>query len=163
MQNIALVAAALACGFIFQVAWWRIRGPSLASISLLFALAFAGLSLACLRWGVQSVGLVDYARLTLFYVSIVLSYTILCSAVQARSPTLSIVTCIADYGENGCPDAELKRRFLAQDAIMDRLKLMEAGGLVAIAGGRCTLTGKGLLFARLFEFGARFFGLGKGG
>jgi hypothetical protein len=47
--------------------------------------------------------------------------------------------------------------------MMDRLRLMETSGLVHIADGRCTLTGKGLLFARLFEFGARVFGLAKGG
>jgi hypothetical protein len=163
MQNMAFVAIALATGFIFQVAWWRLRGPSLSSILFLFALVFAALSVAGLHWGILNPSPADYARLTLLYVSVVLSYTILCSAVEARSPSLGIITCIADYGKHGCPKDELIRRFIAEGAMIDRLRLMEDSGLVVIAGGRCALTRQGLLFARLFEFGAQFFGLAKGG
>jgi hypothetical protein len=163
MQNVAFVVVAFIGGFIFQAIWWRVSRPSLSSILLIFALVYAALSVTAWHWNILQVGAAEYSELTLLYLTVLLSHTILCSAVQARSPTLSIVTCIADHGEYGCPDDELKRRFLAQDAIMDRLKLMERSGLIAIAGGRCAVTGKGLLFARLFEFGARFFGLAKGG
>src|SRR5262249_291153 len=96
MPNVAFLALALAVRFLVQVAWWRVRGPSLPSVLLLFLLSFVALTVAALRLGVVNVALTDYVRLTMFYVSVILSYTIVCSLIDARSPTLSIVTYIAD-------------------------------------------------------------------
>lgn len=164
MRNVGFLIVALAGGFIFQVAWWRVRGPSISSVLALFALSFVGLSVAGLHWGILIVGVVDYVRLTLLYISVVLCYAILSSAVAVHSPTLSMITYIADCGRrSGCPEDELMRRFLSQGAMTNRLKLMEAGGLLRIADGRGALTNKGSFFARVFEFAAHFFGLPKGG
>lgn len=164
MHNIAFVAIALTGGFTFQVIWWRIHRPSISSVISLFSLVFVVLSVAGLYWGVLNVGIADYARLMLLYVSIVLSYTIVCSAVEVPSPTVSIITYVADRDRRyGCPEKELVQHFLTLDAMADRLKLMEVGGLVRIVDGRCILTNKALSFARLFESAARFFGLPKGG
>ena len=53
----------------------------------LFALAFIGLSMTGLCLGILNLGPADYVRLTLLYISVTLSYAILCSAVEVRSPT----------------------------------------------------------------------------
>ena len=163
MQNVAFIAVVLAIGFVCQLVGGRVRGPSLSSIPILFALVFVVLGATALLWGVFDLAPADYTRLALLYGALVLGYTILCSAVVARSPTLSIVTDIASSGPFGCPEEDLIARFLAADAMMDRLRLMEKTGLVHIANGRCTLTGKGALFALLFEFSGQVFGVAKGG
>jgi hypothetical protein len=163
MKNIAFLALALAGGFIFQVVWWRIRRPSISSVLFLFALVFIGLSMTGLCLGILNLGPADYVRLTLLYISVTLSYAIVCSAVEVRSPTLSIITYIADRGRCGCRERELMQHFLAQGALADRIELMEVGGLVRIVERNCALTNKGLPFAHLFEFAAQFFDLPKGG
>jgi hypothetical protein len=163
MQNIGLLGITLICGFILQIAWWRSRRPTLTSVLSIFTLVFVGLGIAGLYWDILRAGAAERALLTLFYGSIVLTYTALCSAIEVPSPTLSIVTYVADRGLPGCPQDELKRHFLALDAMTDRLKLMEVSGLVQIASGQCALTNRGRLFARLFDFAARFFGLPNGG
>jgi hypothetical protein len=164
VRNVGFLIIALAGGLIFQVAWWRIRGPSISSVLALFALSFVGLSVAGLHWSILIVDLAEYAGLTLLYISVVLCYAILCSAIEVSSPTLSMIRYIADCGRrSGCPEDELMGRFLSQGAIANRLKLMEAGGLLRIADGHGTLTNKGLFLARVFEFAARLFGLPKGG
>jgi hypothetical protein len=164
VRNVGCLIIAFAGGLTLQIAWWRIRGPSISSVLSLFALSFVGLSLAGLHWNILNVGLSDYAALMLLYIAVVLSYAILCSAIEAPSPTLSIVTYIADFGQrSGCPEDKLMRSFLSRGDIANRLKLMEAGGLIRIADGRGTLTNKGSFFARVFEFAAHCFGLPKGG
>jgi hypothetical protein len=164
VRNVGYLIIAFAGGFAFQIAWWRMRGPSISSVLWLFALSFVGVSLAGLRWNFLNVDMAEYAALALLYISTVLSYAILCSAVEVPSPTLSLVTYIADFGrQSGCPQDKLLQRFLSQGDAASRLKLMETGRLVQIADGRATLTNRGWFFARVFEFAARFFGLPKGG
>jgi hypothetical protein len=164
VQNIAFVGAALVAGFVFQIAWWRVRRPSISSVLVLFTLAFVCLSVLSLHWDILRVSPAQYARLTLLYVSVGLSYTIVCSAVEIPSPTLSLFKYMADRsGAQGCTEGELMRSFLAQDAMADRINLMASSGLVRVANGRCALTKKGFLFARLFEFAAKLFSLPDGG
>ena len=118
----------------------------------LFALAFIGLSMTGLCLEILNLGPADYVRLTLLYISVTLSYAILCSAVEVRSPTLGIITYIADRGRCGCPERELMQHFLAQGALADRIELMEVGGLVReFVERNCALTNKGLLFAEFIR------------
>ena len=163
MKNVAFIAIVLAVGFSCQIVWWRVRGPSLSSIPALFILVFIFLGATAVFRGVIDLAATDYARLALFYGALVLGYTILCSAIEARSPTLSIITHIAGYGQGGCPEEDLIASLLAEDAMMDRMRLMQRSGLVQIVDGRCALTRKGALFAHLFEFGGRIFGVAEGG
>lgn len=164
MYNILFVVIALAVGFLLQIVWWRVRLPSLSSVLGLFATAFVVLSAVALYWHVLTLGFVDYARLALLYAAMVLSYTIVCTHAQTRSPALTIIKYIAGYQrDGGCPENKLVRHFLGLDAMADRLKLMEASDLIRFADGKCRLTNKGRFFARLFEFAAQFFGLPKGG
>ena len=115
MRNIGCLIIAFAGGLAFQIAWWRLRGPSISSVLSLFALSFVGSSLAGLHWNILNVGLADYAALTL-YGSVVLCYAILCSAIEVPSPTLSMITYIAEVGRrSGCPEDKLTRHFLSQD------------------------------------------------
>ena len=165
MLNIAFVATALILALVCQIVWWRMHRPSrqIFSIILLFPLVFLAVSLAGLHWGVLSVGLADYARLVLLYVSLVLTYAIMFSAIEIPSPALSIISYIADSGQQGRLQGELTRHFAGQDGMMDRLKLMEISGLIRIEKGCCELTAKGLIFAHIFRFGAQLFGLHQGG
>lgn len=165
MWNIVFVAGALVVSVVLQAVWWRVRVPKrqIISLLLLYPLVFLVATLPGLYWGILDVGLADYARLSLLFVSIVLTYATIFSAVEVRSPTLSIVSYIADGGPQGRPQDELTRRFVGEGGMMERLELMELSGLIRIDNGRCELTEKGFLFARLFQFGATFFGLTQGG
>lgn len=164
MKNIAFVAIALVAGFLLQVAWWRILRPSISSVLFVFALAFVLVCAPLLYWGLLDRSAADFARLTLLFISVALAYTTICPTIEAPSPTLTMIAHLGDRGrEIGCPEDELFRRFIAQDGLTERLKLMQYGGLIRIVDGACSLTKKGVLIARLFEFAAKLFGLPKGG
>jgi hypothetical protein len=165
VKNIGFVATALAITFALQVVWWRVRRPAGGILALLtlFALVFAILSVAALRLGVLDDGPADFARLALLYGSLALTYTILFSAVDAPSPTLSLVRCIADSGAGGCSEAELQRRLVDQDDMASRIRLMELGGMIRIENGLCKLTAYGVFLTRIFRLGAQALGLPQGG
>jgi hypothetical protein len=164
MDGIILVALSLAIGFILQVVWWRVFGANISSVLFLFLSAFAGMIIASFYGGLLSLSLADYVRLALLYLSVVLAYSAVCSAVEVPSPTLSMIIFIAQRAKTGgCREDDLVQGFIAQGSVGSRLKLMESSGLIGISDGRCALTKKGFLVGRLFEFSARFFDLPIGG
>src|SRR4030095_6397242 len=143
MQNIALIVAALALCVAVQIVWWRVRRPRtwIIRLAMLFAIVFVIVSVAGWRWGIMNGDLADYFRLALFYFASAAVYICLFSAVDSASPTLSIVIHIAAQGQHGCRNEQLTERFAGQrDAMMDRLRMMEVGGLIRMSEGRCELT-----------------------
>jgi hypothetical protein len=165
MQNITVIVATLAVAFAAQVAWWRRRPPARQIFNILwfFPAVFLVASLAAVHQGLLDVDAAGYARLALLYLSLVLCYAIVFSAVEVSSPTLSIVSYLAGKGMRGCAPDDLTERFMREGDMLGRLKLMEVGGLVAMRDESCRLTPKGLFYAKLFAFAARFFGLPRGG
>jgi hypothetical protein len=162
MNEIGLIFAAMVVGLAIQVVWWRVKDASLTSVLVIFSLAVAS------ALAVGSIGLdmptVDIVRVALFCVSMVLSYTIICSALMASSPSLGLMTYLATFPNgSGCSQADLMKYFAAEEGISDRVARMADDGLVCVVDGVCTLTGKGVFYARLFEFAARLFGLPRGG
>jgi hypothetical protein len=165
MQNIGFVIATFAVAFGCQVVWWRVRRPGrqIFAILVLYPVVLLLTTGAGLWSGLLDVDVIAYARLALLYLASVLSYAIVFSAVEVASPTLNIVSFIADKEPEGCPEGELRRRFMGEDEVMGRLRLMEVGGLISIESQRCHLTRKGAFYARLFGLGALLFALPQGG
>jgi hypothetical protein len=105
----------------------------------------------------------ESVRLALAYVAVSLAYIALYSAVEIQSPTLAIVTNLANAGTKGRTKLELSGRFTRNFAITGRFALLEDGGWVRCEGEIVRLTPQGRFYAELFERASRVFGLIKGG
>jgi hypothetical protein len=161
--------ALLAISFIAHLVIWRVCAVKRPILALLGIFAAAPLLTALISGGIAihpvppSLSVTDIVRIALFYVSCALVYICVYSAIEAQSPTLAIVTCIASRGGAGCTEPELAELLTAETGLRERIGLMEAGGMVVLSGDRCALTPQGRLWARVFESAGNLFVLSLGG
>ena len=167
MTVLLVGAALLSMLFCAQLLLWRLWRPvrQIRALLIVFVLApligLAGLFLAGRPHGVAALSDADFVRIILFYVSCSLAYIILYSAIEERSPTLTILAYVAEKRE--CSEAELFARFGKGDELAGRLVLLIQSQLVGCSGDICRLTKSGRRFAQLFEAASRLFGLESGG
>lgn len=159
--------------FAAQAVIWRRRRPRAQYTGLLglylgaFVLATAGLvtaRLACAE-AARALPLVplDYATFALLYVGLVLAFGTTYSAVQADSPTMSVLLAIEATGGPGLGLAELLDRFTDRVLVVPRLDDLVAGGLARLRDGRYVIAPRGVLFARTFVLFRRLLGFERGG
>ena len=107
--------------------------------------------------------LIEYCRIWLYFVSLVLAYMITYSAVEADSPSLLIILRIAKAGETGC-DRHLVENGLDNSLLIQpRLNDLLVDKMARLEAGKYQLEPKGVLMARLFILYRSIMGLGKGG
>ena len=160
--------ALLAVAFLVHVLLWRLFVPRRQFIALLaiFAVVPAAIIAAAAATGILPVFRVpapDIFRLALFYVSCSLIYICLYSAIELPSPTLTIVSVIADHGGGGCSEGEIADALMQNDDAGVRIGAMVRSGLLVVEDGLCRLTRKGRSLAGLFELASVVFGLPAGG
>jgi len=171
----ALVAAAglFLLAFAAQALIWRRRRPRAQYTGLLglylgaLALGTAGLVAAGLARAEAArllpLAPLDYATFALLYVGLVLAFGTTYSAVQADSPTMSVLLAIEATGGRGLGLAELLDRFTDRVLVVPRLDDLVAGGLARLRDGRYVIAPRGVLFARTFVAFRRLLGFERGG
>jgi len=99
--------------------WWRIALPRRQRPVLLMIFLFGGILLSPVaRLFVQQLGfgeltVIQWLNVALVVISVTLAYVVAYSAVEADSPTLSLVRHIAAAGSGGLREEEL-REFMAK-------------------------------------------------
>jgi hypothetical protein len=171
----ALVAAAglFLLAFAAQAVIWRCRRPRAQYTGLLglylgaLALVTVGLVGARLASAgaarLLPVAPLDYLTFALLYVGLVLAFGTTYSAVQADSPTMSVLLAIEATSGRGLALAELLDRFPDRVLVVPRLDDLVAGGLARLRDGRYVIAPRGVLFARPFVLFRRLLGFGRGG
>lgn len=101
--------------------------------------------------------------LVLLYTSCSLVYISLYSAIEQRSPTLSILSQINSFGEIGCEENQIIEKLKPADEIEKRIAVMTDVGWLLNRESHYFLTSKGSRIARIFNMGALIMGIGKGG
>jgi len=160
--------------FLIHLAVWRIKLPkrqtktlllimfSVLGATLLLLRAYVGeLALSC-GWAVP-VTAGDYLHLALVNVSLVLSYMITYSALEADSPSLVIALTVAGAGPGGIAEGDFNAFVNDDNLVKPRINDLVLDKMARLDDGRYSLTPKGLLFARLFIFYRALLGRGKGG
>lgn len=173
MSALAAAPALFLFAFAAQVVIWRRRRPRAQYAGLLrlylgaLAVATAGLVVARLARLEAARGLplepLDYATFVQFYVALVLAFGTTYSAVQADSPTMSILLAVAAAGGRGLGLAELLDRFPDRVLVVPRLDDLVAGGLARLRDGRYVIGPRGVLLARTFVVFRRVLGMERGG
>ncbi len=152
MNLVVAVAVLLSVLFAVHLVWWRVRLPRRQRAVLLLLFLVGGAILAPLAaWVVGAVGLeplswVQWLNAALAVVSVALAYVVTYSALEADSPTLSLIRRVAQSGEAGLDLGQLvdfmnERPFVAArlSALFDEGMLIERDGRYFLAEHPYTL------------------------
>jgi hypothetical protein len=132
------VAIVLLVGALFAVhlVWWRVALPRRQRAVLLVLFLGGGIVLAPLvAWLVGSLGFaplswVEWLNVALAVVAFALAYVVTYSALEADSPTLSLVRHIAAAGRRGLAEAELGEFMASRPFVGARLTALVDEGMV---------------------------------
>jgi hypothetical protein len=159
-------AGLLFLSFCVQLALWRIFVPTRQICALLvvfilvplIAVGFVqltGMSMPAALSAAETV------RLAIFYVSCALTYIVLYSAIEEQSPTLAIISYVAEKSQ--CSTADLVDRFGRGHELSQRIELLARSEFVRQQGDHYRLSPAGNRLAKLFDAANRLFGLESGG
>ncbi|MGB8037118.1 MAG: hypothetical protein WCF39_03540 [Pseudolabrys sp.] len=167
-MNVLLTGIALLLiSFCSQLLLWRLWIPArqIRAILVIFLLApllaVAGALIAGVPAFLAAFTAPEITRLVIFYVSCSLVYVVLYSAIEEKSPTLSIVSYVAMKGE--CSEADLFGQFGKGRELSQRIELLTLSKLVECDDAGYRLAPGGRRFATLFDAANRLFGLELGG
>ena len=160
--------ALLILAFVVHVVTWRVHLPRRSTRALLCIFAMTPLVAVSILMTIEpsavtDASLSDALRVLLFYVSCSLVYVCFYSAIEVQSPSLAIVSYIADCGGAGCTETDIANQIIDDEGVSARIDSMKAAKMIVIADGRCALTMSGRLWAMLFEFAGSIFRLPLGG
>lgn len=165
-MTVLLVGVGLFAGsFVLQAVLWRIWLPrrQMPALFLLYAIVpVAAVIVAALTGHLPALAPAEALRTAVLYLALMLAYVTLYSAIEMQSPTLAIISYVADAGSAGCSDAELAAQFGIDTELSQRLTLMDQAGWIRCAGDTLQLTAKGRFYAEMFENIARVFGIARG-
>ncbi len=154
--------------FVIHLVWWRIRLPyrQLPTLFKWFLLFFP-LSLGALHllglWPTERVDSPATAVVALLYFSLTITYVITYSALEADSPTLTLIRWIAQRPD-GATEEELESFMATRPFIHARLKALDVDKMTVQRDGRIYLNGHPSLFFRLIIAWRALYGpINKGG
>ena len=169
-MHIACFAFGLfALSFAVHWAWWRVRVPQRQSAAILFlfmGMLLAGLAAA--RWWppLQAYGPQGFwpaLQVSLFQVSMTLASIVAYSALEERSPSMTLLVHVADSNGAGRTSDELYAVLGGMTPIELRLAAMSRDKMLAADGQTYLITAKGRAWATTFGTWRRFIRLKKGG
>lgn len=156
-----------------HVCLWRIRVPKRQTKTLLmlfFGVLAAGSGILglypeqiCIFNLRPPVSAVDYVQIWLYVGSLILAYMITYSAVEADSPSLSIILLIHAAGPSGLATEQIEKQLDDKILVEPRIRDLLIDEMAEEDRGCYRLKTKGILMARLFSAYRRIMGVGKGG
>lgn len=132
--------------FFIHLVWWRFALPRRQRAILLGLFPIGGLALApvvglLLCWlGFEPLSVVQWLNVALAVVTFALAYVVTYSALEADSPTLSLVRHIASFGSTGASEKNLQEFMVSKPFIGARLSALIEEGMVHERDGRIHLT-----------------------
>lgn len=169
-MRIASVAIGLFCAA-FLVHWlvWRIHIPRRQSASiLLILLAMLPVGLAALAfvpagqaWAPQ--GFWEYLHVAIFHVAMTLAYVVAYSALEDRSPSMTILVHVANAKGAGRTREELVAILQGRRPVERRFEALIRDKMVDEVDGVYQLTSKGKQWAWVFLQWRRLLKMDKGG
>lgn len=173
MKALVLGLAMFCCLFVLQIIVWRIKRPAGEYAVLLKmccgVLIIATVGFAAVSWGrPESVRFVpqtplEYLSLVFLYGGMSLAYIATYSAIQADSPSLSLLLMMERAGPQGVSLRDMEERFGDEVLVTPRLEDLVSGGLVKQVDSRYVIEQGGALLARVHLFYRGFLKLEKGG
>ena len=168
-MRIALLAAGVfGVAFVVHWTWWRVQIPSRQS-AVLLCIFFATLC----GWMVTSAIAPDsflaprtiweLLHVSIFHVALALAYVVAYSAIEHRSPSMTVLTFVADSGDDGRLVTEVRGIIEADSPVEIRLAAMLRDGMILEENGNFCLTAKGRAWAIVLSRWRQLLGLPPGG
>jgi hypothetical protein len=169
-MRLACVAIGLFCaGFLAHWIVWRIRVPRRQSATILLIMLLA------LPVGLATVAIVpalypyaprwpwEVLHLAEFHIAMTLAYIVAYSALEQRSPSMTILSHVARVGTAGRTREELEELLRSNRPVEVRFESLVRDGLMHEVDGSYHLTTKGRRWAWLFLQWRQLLKLEKGG
>ena len=167
VRTLTIAIALYAAAFLAHWLLWRVRIPSRQTAALL--VIFSTVLLIGLMssawwppaWRFTSVW--EVIHVAIFHGAAMLAYVVAYSALEERSPSMTILSRVADSGSRGQSREELQSMLVNVSPVEIRLAAMVRDGMVRDDGGRIVLTAKGRAWANTFTMWRRMLRFRLGG
>jgi len=144
---VVFFTSALLVGILFLVhlVWWRVALPRRQRPALMVLFLVGGVVLApasaflCAKAGLEPLSLIQWLNVGLALVAFTLAYVVTYSALEADSPTLSLVRHIASSGAEGVREDELRIFMASRPFVGARLTALVEEGMIHEREGRIHL------------------------
>ena len=172
MRVACLAVVVVIAAFAIHWTMWRIRIPRRQTFVLLVIFTttllvgltsaaglsiFTGYSLCGLH------GFWECLQVAIFHIAWMLAYVVAYSALEERSPSMAILTQIANSKKQGRSREELEENFKGFCPIEIRVNAMIRDHMIDQLDGDYALTAKGRQWARVFSTWRTLLGFAKGG
>jgi hypothetical protein len=156
-----------AAAFVAHWLLWRVRIPARQTLALL-AIFSATLVIGLFSsawwppaWRFTNVW--EVLHVAVFHVAAMLAYVVAYSALEERSPSMTILSRVADSGSRGQSREELQAMLVNVSPVDVRLAAMVRDGMIREKAGTLVLTNKGWAWANTFTTWRRLLGFRLGG
>ncbi len=128
-----------------HLVWWRVALPRRQRAALMVFFFMGSLILAPVagfvlgKFGVESLSWIQWLNVALAIVAFTLAYVVTYSALEADSPTLSLVRYIATAGASGVREEELATFMSSRPFVGARLSALLEEGMIHEREGRIHL------------------------
>ena len=169
MRIAALALILFLAAFVLHWIVWRIRVPrrqSAALLIILLATLPAGLALVTFVPVLQILrphGFWEVVQVCIFHVAMTLAYVVAYSAIEGRSPSMTLLTYVADARGCGRTRAELQAALRGDDPVSLRLGALQGDHLIVQENSEYVLTAKGRAWSRCFGIFRNLLNMEKGG
>lgn len=154
MHVLAIAIASATVGFLSHWLIWRFRIPvrQTACLLVIFSASLV-VTLASSPWWPPAwrfISLWQVLHVAIFHVAAMLAYIVAYSAIEERSPSMTIVSRVADSGSRGQSREELQALLVDVSPVEIRLAAMLRDGMIRDEDGQIVLTAKGRAWAGTF-------------
>lgn len=167
MRVLTIALACSVAGFLIHWIVWRVRIPVRQTVWLLaiFSSVLAA-ALASSPWwpaACRFASAWEMLHVAIFHVATMLAYIVAYSAIEERSPSMTILSRVADSGDHGQSPEQLQAMLIDVSPVEIRLKAMLRDGMIDEESGGLVLTAKGRAWATTFAAWRRLMRFELGG
>jgi hypothetical protein len=163
-----LAVGVFATAFLVHLAWWRTSIPERQTavlLSLFFAVLVGWLAVSHYLPGrlFTAADHWEAIHVAVFHIACTLAYIVAYSAIEHRSPSMTLLVAVADAGDAGCSPDELRGLLAGASPVEVRLGAMSHDGMIARDGDGYRLAAKGKAWAKVLSAWRRLLGMPPGG
>ena len=168
MSTAILASGVFAAAFFIHLIWWRIALPrrqTAALLAVFFGVLVAWLAVSHFlpgRWWTAA-DRWQAIHVAVFHTACSLAYIVAYSALEHRSPSMTLLVAVADSGTAGCSHEELRGLLAGASPVEVRLDAMLHEGMVVRDGDGYRLAPKGRAWATMLTNWRRLLGMPPGG
>ena len=168
MSTALLAGGVFAAAFLLHLIWWRIALPrrqTAALLAVFFGVLVVWLAVSHFLPGhwLTAADRWQAIHVAVFHTACSLAYIVAYSALEHRSPSMTLLVAVADSGTAGCSPEELRGLLAGASPVEVRLDAMVHEGMVVLDGDGYRLAPKGRAWATVLTHWRRLLGMPPGG